>query len=141
MANDYIAPAVQTLTKVGAENVWLTTRQSGLVSISPAFGEDTSRRLLDTGAVPLLEITHAYAMLANQGFLAGQPALTDELNGPPPMQSAAIIQVRDYSNRTWLDWTQPQIRAVTSAQLAYLITPVLSDEEARRPILGRPHVL
>ena len=141
MANDYITPAVQTLTKVGAENVWLTTRQSGLVSISPVFGEDTSRLLLDTGAVPLLEITHAYAMLANQGFLAGQPALTDELNGPPPMQSAAIIQVRDYSNRTWLDWTQPQLRAVTSAQLAYLITHVLSDEEARRPSLGRPNVL
>ncbi|MCH7664281.1 MAG: hypothetical protein IH859_10505 [Chloroflexi bacterium] len=52
-----------------------------------------------------------------------------------------MIAVRDYSKRSWLDWAQPQLRAVTSAQLAYLITDVLSDEDARRPSLGRPNVL
>ena len=141
LANDYVVPALQTLYQVGAENVWITAQQSGINGVGPAVGETSARLLLDDGSLPLLDITHAYSMLANQGFLAGQPSTASQLSASTPIQPTAILKVTDYYNRSIIDWVQPQIRAVTSAQLAYLVTNILSDEEARRPSLGRPNVL
>ncbi|MEK6255885.1 MAG: Ig-like domain-containing protein, partial [Chloroflexota bacterium] len=141
LANDYIIPTLQTLNQIGMENVWITAEQSGINGIGPVAGESSSHLLLDEGTLPLLDITHAYSMLANQGFLSGQPSSSIQLNGSAAIQPTAVLQVVDYSNRSFLDWVQPQLRAVSSAQLAYLVTNVLSDVEARRPSLGRPNLL
>ena len=137
LANDYLIPALGTLAKVGPENAWRIARQSGLNEVGTPFGEDAFNLLLAGGNVSLLQAAHAYSTLANQGNLAGQFAPSDN----PDLQPPSVLQVRDYGQRVWLDWSKPHVRAVTSNQLAYLITDILSDEQARQDSLGRPNPL
>ncbi len=141
LANDYVVPAVQVLGQIGAENVWRSARQSGLTSLEIPSGDAAYRLLFDEGPVNLLEAAHAFSMLANQGFLAGQSFQTDTMDELPPLIASALLKVSDYGNRVWLDFERPVSRAIVSAQLAYLITNILSDEAARQPSLGRPNPL
>jgi membrane carboxypeptidase/penicillin-binding protein len=132
LANDYVVPALQVLAQVGPANAWNTAAQSGLEGLEPT---EPGRLLLDRGAVRLLDLTHAWSLFGNQGLLAGQPVE----NGPP--QASALLRVEDRDGRILLDASQPEQRALTSAQLAYLVTHVLSDVLARQPSLGRPNPL
>ena len=137
LANDYLVSTLGTLAQVGPENAWRIARQSGLSAVGTPFGEDAYSLLLDDGDVSLLQAAHAYSTFANQGILAGQfdPQNDEEL------QPIAVLQVRDYGQRVWLDRSEPEARAVTSNQLAYLMTDILSDELARQESLGRPNPL
>ncbi|MBI3160276.1 MAG: transglycosylase domain-containing protein [Chloroflexi bacterium] len=132
LANDYVVPALQVLAQVGPPNTWNTATQSGLEGLDPA---DPGRQLLDRGELSLLALTHAYSMLGNQGLLAGRADAT----GRPV--AGALLRVEDAHGRVLFDYTQPGQRAVTSAQLAYLVTHILSDVLARQPSLGRPNPL
>ncbi len=136
LANDYIVPALATLTQVGPNNVWRTAIQSGLHSLEIPSDEDTYRMILDRGASNLMEITHAYSMFSNQGILAGQIFAGEET-----VHATTLLTVRDQDGRTWLDWNEPSEQTIASAQLAYLITDILGDEFARRETLGHPNPL
>jgi membrane carboxypeptidase/penicillin-binding protein len=136
LANDYIVPALATLTQVGPTNVWRTAQQSGLHSLEIPDGEDTYHLILDTGEVDLLEATHAYSMFSDQGLLTGQ-----YFTGEDILRPTTLLSIRDQDGRAWLDWSTPEERAVASAQLAYLVTDVLADEHARRETLGHPNPL
>jgi membrane peptidoglycan carboxypeptidase len=138
LANDYLVPALSTLMQMGPTNVWRTAQQSGLASLPLYYDNMAYRLLLDAGDVDLLEVTQAYNMLGNQGKLVGQPF--SPMQGAP-ISSYTIDKVRDSSGRTLLDWSQPQLQAVVSPQLAYLVTDVLSDELARQPAYGHPNIL
>ncbi|MDH5605643.1 MAG: Ig-like domain-containing protein, partial [Anaerolineae bacterium] len=137
LTNDYLAPALQTLTQVGPANVWSTAQQSGLQSMRLPEDADPYRMLLDKGQVSLLETAHAYSMLGNQGVLAGQG--DSQTNGGifPP----ALLKVSDPSGRVWLDWSTTKIKPIANAQLAYLVTNILADDLSRRQTLGRPNPL
>lgn len=138
LANDYIVPAMSTLTQIGPANVWRTAQQSGMASL-PIFYDDRAYRLvLDTGSVSLLEIAQAYNMLADQGKLSGQ-YLPGQRQGL--ISASAIRQVRHANGRVLLDWEQPQQQAVVSAQLAYLLTDILNDDLARQQTFGHPNIL
>jgi membrane peptidoglycan carboxypeptidase len=149
--NDYIAPALNILAQVGAENVWRTAQEMGLYSLALS---DLSRYLSDTpllngGEVTLLEMTRAFGVLANQGILAGQigPTMMNPASGTPPIDPIAVIKVTDVDGRTWLDCSDRAIscsiqkRPIVTSQLAYLVTHILSDETARWPSLGHPNHL
>jgi membrane carboxypeptidase/penicillin-binding protein PbpC len=49
--------------------------------------------------------------------------------------------VKDQHGNPLLDWSLPHSQPIVSAQLAYLVTHVLSDEAARWPSLGHPNPL
>ncbi|MGD8455911.1 MAG: transglycosylase domain-containing protein [Anaerolineales bacterium] len=136
LANDYLVPALATLTQVGPTNVWRTARQSGLYSLEIPDDEDAFRLILDRGAIGLVEVAHAFSMFSNQGLLAGQV-----FSGEETLRPTALLSVRGQDGRTWLDWSEPEEKAVASAQLAYLVTDILADEHARRHTLGHPNPL
>jgi membrane carboxypeptidase/penicillin-binding protein len=97
---------------------------------------NTYRIILDRGEINLVEAAHAYSMLSNQGLLTGQYFPEDETLRP-----TTLLTIRDQDGRSWLDWTEPEEKAVASAQLAYLVTDILGDEHARRETLGHPNPL
>ena len=138
LANDYVVPALSTLTQMGPANVWRTAQQSGMASLPLYYDDSAYRLLLDAGEANLLEVTQAYNMLGNQGKLVGQSSSPSQES---LISSYSIEKVRDSSGRTLLDWSQPQVQAVVSPQLAYLVTDVLSDELARQPAFGHPNIL
>jgi len=136
LANDFAVPALSTLTQVGPTNVWRTVQQSGFYSLEIPSIEDTYRMILDSGEINLVEASHAYSMLGNQGLLTGQYLAEDDALLP-----ITLLTINDQDGRSWLDWTRPKTKAIVSAQLAFLVTDILGDERARRETLGHPNPL
>ncbi len=138
LANDYIAPAMQTLTQIGPANAWRTAQQSGIKNMILPSNEDTYRMILDQGRINLLELTHAYSMLSNQGTLAGQIPINSSSDSPGVN---AILQVNDNDGRVLFDQKIPATQGIVTNQVAYLITDILSDDLARQSSLGHPNPL
>ncbi|MEJ2757695.1 MAG: hypothetical protein P8046_04355, partial [Anaerolineales bacterium] len=118
---------------IGAANAWRASVQSGLDSLAQASTEDDYTPLIESGQVSLLELTHAFGMFANQGSLIGATASNDGSFDP-----IVILEVLDDSGQVWTV-QQPENRVVTTPQLAYLVTNMLSDEAAWQETLGNPN--
>lgn len=146
LANDYIRPAQQILKQVGAPNVWQTVRQFGLTAPENNHnGNGSTNSAPEPDALfrpmTLLELGQAYSVLANDGLLAGHSLTQAAVDDPPPLVPAALLRIDDNHGQNWLDWMTWQSRPIISADLAYLMNDVLSDEAARWPSLGRPNPL
>ncbi|HKJ28262.1 MAG TPA: transglycosylase domain-containing protein, partial [Anaerolineales bacterium] len=131
-AHDHLIPILSTLRQIGPNNAWRTIQQSGLYSLEIP-NEDEYSPLLSSGQFSLLEMTHGYSLFANQGNLAGN--LSEDQGTVKPI---TILNITDTNQRVWLD-TEPQNKPVTTPQLAYLITDMLSDEQARSDSIGHPN--
>ncbi len=144
LANDYRIPALATMNQIGAETVWRTLEQFGISSLTELPQHTVIPEcpsclfLLEGGQVSLLEMTQAYGIFANQGNLAGQAVANAESTAIEPI---AILQVYDAHGREWQTGQLPSSQPVTSAQLAYLMNHMLSDESARWQSLGHPNPL
>jgi membrane peptidoglycan carboxypeptidase len=132
-ANDYIGAAANVYQQIGAENVWLTENRFGISTVeTPPVSHITIDGLYAQQAT-LLEIVQAYGVLANQGFMAGQPDPgSAQVHAEPGLNPTSILSVSGVDGEVWLDWTVPQSLAVVSTQLAYLTTDVLSDLDVRQ---------
>ena len=147
LANDYLVPAEKVLDQVGIENVWRTAQQMGIrypnQSQSPQVEAPFVLRDMD-----LLEASQVFAIFANQGIQTGRPLRETSGNETDfsalessALQPVTVLRVEDRSGRVLLDWETSRTRPIISAQLAYLITNVLSDESARWPSMGHPNGL
>lgn len=113
-------PSVEVLQKYGIDEAIKTAKDLGISTLN----EDQQYGLslaLGSAEVPLLEMTNAYAALANEGQL---------------YEAVTIKQIDDkYSTAVY---RAP--KAVTTPALnpegAYLISSILSDNVARAPIFG-----
>lgn len=132
-AFDYLVPLLATLNQIGPTNAWRTAQQSGINSLDVAQFADSYSPVLDQGHLNLMELTHAYSMFANQGKLTGAA-----VSGQGSIMPILILQVLDGTGRIW-PVQQAETRIITTPQLAYLVTDMLSDEEARRESLGHPN--
>jgi membrane peptidoglycan carboxypeptidase len=72
---------------------------------------------LGTQAIPLIELTNAYAAMANSG---------------KHTPYRAILRIEDSAGNTWTAPT-PKPAQVISPQAAYMLTSILSDDKARAP--------
>jgi membrane peptidoglycan carboxypeptidase len=144
LANDYLIPAITTMQQVGADNVWRTAENFGLEP--PATLPDdivlpecpSCQYLFEGNPVTLLKLAQAYGALANQGFFVGDiHSQGDDLE----LQSRTIRRIDQADGRTWQDEQPYDKQALTSMQLAYLLTHILSDESARWQSMGHPNPL
>ncbi len=133
LANSYNVPAVKTLDYVGIYDDPDTPRVEGLVPFAKRLGITTLNRddfglslTLGGGEVTLLELTSAYAVFANGGRQV------------PPV---AITKILDFNGNVIYDYTPPTGEIVVRPEHAYLISSILSDNEARTPAFGPNSVL
>jgi membrane peptidoglycan carboxypeptidase len=118
MANDYQAPVAAVMNQMGAENV---------SKIASSFGLSFDQPL------SLVKAAGAFGVFGAGGVYFGQ-------NVKDAFEPVSVLKVEAADGSVWLDWTQPQARAVVSPALAYLMNNSLSDESARWPSLGNPNV-
>ncbi len=122
LANSYNIPAVKTLYFVGVPEMMGIAQRFGITTFT-----DPSRYglalTLGGGEVQLIELTGAYATLANGGQLAA----------PTPIQ-----KIVDGTGRTIFDTSRSDAVGVqvTDPRYAYLLTHILSDNAARAPAFG-----
>jgi penicillin-binding protein 1C len=133
LANSYNIPAVKTLAFDGIYDDPNTPGEDGMLTIARKLGitsltrEDYGLSLtLGGGEVSLLEMTGAYAVIANGG------------NQVPPV---AILKILDHANNVVFEYQPPAGNQVIRPEHAFLITSILSDNEARTPMFGANSVL
>jgi hypothetical protein len=126
LANSYNVPAVLALQDIGVPRLVDFARQMGISTWQndpSAYGLSLT---LGGGEVTPLDLTSAYGVLANGG------------NRVPPV---TILRV-ERSNGEMLFEHQPQPPTpVLDPRVAYLITDILDDDEARTPAMGRDNPL
>lgn len=133
LANSFNIPAVKALQFVGIYDDPETAIPDGFINLAKRLGINTLDRedyglslTLGGGDVSLLELTGAYAAFANNGRRV------------PPV---AITKITDYNGNTVYEYKQSQGEQVLRAEHAYLISSILSDDEARRRMFGRNSAL
>ncbi len=133
LANSYNIPAVKTLEFVGIYDNPGTPQQDGLVGMARRLGVTSLNRndyglalTLGGGEVSLLEMTSAYAVIANGGVRV------------PPV---AITLIQDHVGNTVYQYQPPAGEQVLRPEHAYLMSSILSDNEARTPMFGAGSVL
>ncbi len=148
LASSYNLPAVKVLDAIGVPALIDQAQRQGITSFRPAAsptGFDTARTptqpavqdrpyglalTLGGGEVSLLELTAAYAAFANGGY---------------KVTPYAIERIEDNNgNILWRAQRDSGLRITHYAvdpRVAYLITNILSDDDARAPSFGRNSVL
>jgi 1A family penicillin-binding protein len=118
LANSLNIPAVKALEAIGVDALKEIAARMGITTLTR---NDYGLALtLGSGEVPLLEMTGAYQAMANQGILI------------PP---TAILQITDSFGRV-IEPVRAQPRQIIREELAYLITHILADNEARSLSVG-----
>jgi len=133
LANSYNVPAVKALQFVGIYDDPATANEDGMLTVARKMGITSLTRndyglslTLGGGEVSLMEMTGAYAVIANAGIRV------------PPV---AISRILDHSGNVVYKYQPPAGDQVIRPEHAYLISSILSDNDARRPMFGPDSVL
>jgi penicillin-binding protein 1C len=133
LANSYNIPAVKALEFVGIYDNPNTQQPDGFVNFAGRMGISTLTRedygmslSLGGGDVTLLELTNAYATIANKGNQT---------------QPVAITKIVDHLNNLVYEYQRPTPNRVIREEHAYLISSIMSDNQARTPMFGANSVL
>ncbi len=128
LANSYNIPPIQLIRDIGIPSFISTGRKMGIESLTEPPGYYGLALTLGGGEVPLLEMTHAFATLANQGQ---RPHLT------------GVLKIVDSRERFVYDLQGERIPPVNALdpRIAYIITDILDDDAARIPAMGRDNAL
>lgn len=133
LANSYNIPAVKTLQFVGIYDNPNTPEEDGVIALAKRMGITTLDRkdyglslTLGGGDVTLYEMTSAFSTFANNGVR---------------YEPVAITKIEDYAGNVIFQAPQATGTQVIRADHSYLITSILSDNDARAPMFGRNSVL
>jgi penicillin-binding protein 1C len=135
-------PAVKVLDLVGVGNVIRTAHAMGLSTLNEDLDYYGLSLTLGGGEVWLLDMVYAYSALANGGVMMGQPAKLPR-PGYRQLDPVSILRVEDPEGNALWEYKQPEVHNVVladgrelSPQEAYLLTHVLSDNNARAEVFG-----
>lgn len=121
LASSYNIPAVVALDHIGVDGLIRLLTRLGITTLDDPARFDLSLTL-GGGEVRLLDLTAAYGALANGGRR---------------VEPVYILAVRDRDGHLLYEWKPPApADPVIDPRVAYLITDILSDNEARIPSFG-----
>jgi penicillin-binding protein 1C len=133
LSNSLNMPAVKTLNFVGIYDDPSTPQKDGMVGMAERLGITSLTRpdyglslTLGGGDVSLLEMTSAFSVFANYGKRI------------PPV---AILKIVDFQGKVVYQYQPPAGEQVIRAEHAFLISSILSDNDARSMMFGRNSVL
>jgi len=133
LSNSLNIPAVEVMQQVGVGNGINEAQKFGIDTLDPTHNYGLSL-VLGTGEVPLLEMTDAYAVFADQDVYH---KTTDVISIKDKYGNTVQAPTDFWSFLTWLNpmnWLNPTAQngnQVISKEAAYLITSILSDNTAR----------
>ncbi len=120
LASSLNIPAVQTLKEVGIENTLNLASRLGITSLGDPQNYDLSLAL-GGGQISLLQLSTAYASLANGGFYTGSYAILDIHDA-----DGSLLYAQEHT---------PQVQ-VFDPRVTWLISDILSDDRARSTGFG-----
>ncbi|HEY3117899.1 MAG TPA: transglycosylase domain-containing protein [Chloroflexota bacterium] len=129
LGNSLNVPAVHALQFAGLDVVYNLAGRMGLTTLEdisyygPAF-------TLGGADVRLLDLAYAYTVLANGGEQRGMKSIAEPRFAPRALDPSPILKIDDAQGHSLWEY-QPQAIRVAPAAETYLITNVLSDNNAR----------
>ena len=133
LANSYNIPAVKALDFVKIYDDPATTEADGLINFAKRLGITTLTRedyglalTLGGGDVSLLEMTGAYSVFANSG---------------QRVEPVTITRIEDYQGNLVYQHEFKTGEQVMRPEHAFLISSILSDNQARAPMFGSNSIL
>ncbi|HRN68479.1 MAG TPA: transglycosylase domain-containing protein, partial [Promineifilum sp.] len=124
LANSYNIPAVLLLQDIGVPRLLEFGRALGLDSWTGDSSQYGLSLTLGGGEVTPLELTTAYAALANGG------------NRVAPV---AILRVERTNGEVLYEYQPSEPQRVIDERVAYVISNILDDDQARIPAMGSPN--
>ncbi len=124
LQNSLNIPAVKMLALVGLDKTIKIANEMGIESLNDPDRYGLSL-VLGGGEVKLIELTNAYGVFANQGKY--NPA-------------TSILKITDSDNNVLEEWKEEDSKnnqkEIFNPQIAYMISNILSDNNARTPTFG-----
>jgi membrane peptidoglycan carboxypeptidase len=134
LARSYNIPAVETMNRVGVDNVIRRAHLMGINTLETGnYGLALS---LGGGEVTLLDMTYAYSVFANMGVMAGvEVPAAQQRPGFRQLNPVSVLKIVDADGVTLYEAAE-ETQPILSPELAYLINDVLSDNVSRTPAFG-----
>ncbi len=133
LANSYNIPAVKALQFVGIYDNPAIAGEDGMIAVARRMGISSLTRpdyglslTLGGGEVSLLELTGVYSVIANAGRR---------------VSPVAISRILDHDGNVIFEYQPPNGDQVIRPEHAFLISSILSDNDARSPMFGPSSVL
>lgn len=137
LARSYNIPAIKVMGQVGVANALRTAHRMGINGLDRGLNFYGLSMVLGGGEVSLLDHTFAYSVFANQGVMIGEPVLPDEArSGFRTLNPVSVLQVRDSNGNILKQYEQPEAERIFSAEVAYVMSDIMSDDVARAPAFG-----
>jgi len=137
LARSYNIPAVQVMAWAGVDNVIRMAHRLGITTLDQGLDYYGLALTLGGGEVKPLDMAYAFGVFANNGVMAGMPVpATRHRLGFRELDPVAILRVEDRNGNILYEYKQPEQRQVLSPELAFLITDILSDNDARAAAFG-----
>lgn len=127
LACSYNVPAVRVADRLGLDAVLAKLHDAGLCSLDKSSSFYGLGMALGDGEVTLLELTRAYSMLARGGEYLPDRTILDYRTVDGRVRQFPVPDSSVFAGDT---------RTVFSPQVAYIITSILSDDDARAPAFG-----
>jgi len=121
LGNSINTVAVQLLSLVGIDSMIQTANKLGIKSLDSSASYYGLSLTLGSGEVTLLELTNAYATFANNGVY---------------MTPVSILKVENSSGKVIEQWKQSKGTRAVKEEEAYILTNMLSDNNARLRAFG-----
>jgi penicillin-binding protein 1C len=135
LARSYNIPAVWTLQQAGVRNVINTAHRMGITTLDGDFY--ALALTLGGGEVKPIDMAYSFGVLGNMGVMAGQPVPPEiQRPGHRTLDPVAILRVDDSTGNILWQYAQPETQQVLDPALAYLMSDILSDNEARAAAFG-----
>lgn len=128
--------AVMTLNEVGVPAMLENAHRMGISTMEDPrkYGLSVT---LGAGDVTLLDITYAYQAFANAGKQVGEAVpLPQRRPGMREYDPVAILKIVDSRGNTVYEYHPPEGKQVLTAPEAWMITDILSDDDAHAPTYG-----
>ncbi len=124
LGNSFNMPAVKMLASVGVKNMLSTAFDMGLTTLEPT--DDNLKRFglsvtLGGGEVKLIDLTTAYSVFASGGV---------------KHDPVSILSVKDAKGKTLEEYKDNVGKRVLSEEISFLISHILSDNNARAETFG-----
>lgn len=135
LANSLNVPAIEMLNKIGIGALLSTVHEYGVTSLDQSPAYYGLALTLGGGPVKLLDLTYAYAGLANGGVQIGE-SVRDPRPGQRHFAPVTILKVTDAAGKAVYEYKPSPGVQLMSPQANWLITDILADDAARAETFG-----
>ena len=145
LANSYNVPAVQVISWIGLTPVLDMARTMGINSIDENLSAHGLALSLGTAEASLMDMTFAYNTFNNLGTMVGTPVSANEARSRyRQLNPTSIKRIEDANGDILWEYGKAgtfDSRTVLEPGIAYLITDILADSEARLDAFPRGSAL